>query len=193
MRIHHLVPAIALSLGFALAPATADAADTYMVDPVHTAALFKVKHVGVSYTYGRFNDVSGTVIFDAANPAASKVDITIQAASVDTDNQKRDAHLANPDFFDAKQFPVLKFVSTAFKKVDDSTFDVTGDFTLHGVTKPITITAVKIGEGKDPWGGYRIGFESTFAIKRSDFGMTKMMEAVGDEVTVTFATEGIKK
>lgn len=193
MRIHQLIPAIALSLGFAVTPATVHAADTYAVDPVHTAALFKVKHVGVSYTYGRFNDISGTIVFDAADPAASKVDITIQAASVDTDNQKRDAHLANPDFFDAKQFPVLKFVSTAFKKVDDSTFDVTGDFTLHGVTKPIAIKVVKIGEGKDPWGGYRIGFESTFTIKRSDYGMTKMMDAVGDEVTVTFATEGIKK
>lgn len=193
MRIAHTIPTIALALGFALAPASAYAADTYTVDPVHTAALFKIKHVGVSYTYGRFNDISGTIVFDAANPAASKVDVTIQAASVDTDNQKRDAHLANPDFFDAKQFPVLKFVSTAFVKVDDSTFDVAGDFTLHGVTKPVTIKVVKIGEGKDPWGGYRLGFESTFTIKRSDFGMTKMMEAVGDEVTVTFATEGIKK
>ena len=150
MRIHSIVPAIALSLGFALASGPAHAADSYTVDPVHTAALFKVKHVGVSYTYGRFNDVSGTVVFDAANPAASKVDITIQAGSVDTHSEKRDAHLANPDFFDAKQFPVLKFVSTAFKKVDDSTFDVTGDFILHGVTKPITIKAVKVGEGKNP-------------------------------------------
>jgi len=193
MHIAHIIPSIALSLGFALSSTAVQAADTYTVDPVHTAALFKIKHLGVSYTYGRFNDVSGSVVFDAANPAASKVDITIQAGSVDTFNQKRDAHLANPDFFDAKQFPVLKFVSTAFKKVDDNTFDVTGDFTLHGVTKPITIKAVKIGEGKDPWGGYRIGFESTFTIKRSDFGMTKMMEAVGDDVTVTFSTEGIKK
>lgn len=193
MRIAHIIPSIALSLGFALSSTAVQAADTYTVDPVHTAALFKIKHLGVSYTYGRFNDVSGSVVFDATNPVASKVDITIQAGSVDTFNQKRDAHLANPDFFDAKQFPVLKFVSTAFKKVDDNTFDVTGDFTLHGVTKPITIKAVKIGEGKDPWGGYRIGFESTFTIKRSDFGMTKMMEAVGDDVTVTFSTEGIKK
>jgi polyisoprenoid-binding protein YceI len=191
MSIRAIIPAIALSLGFAISGATA--ADTYEVDPVHTAALFKVKHVGVAYTYGRFNDVKGTVVFDAANPAASKVDITIQAASVDTFNQKRDAHLANPDFLDAKQFPVLKFTSTTFRKVDDTTFEVAGDFTLHGVTRPITITAKKIGEGKDPWGGYRIGFESTFTIKRSDYGMNKMIEAVGDEVTITFATEGIKK
>ena len=191
MSIRTLVPAIALSLGFAVSGA--QAADTYEVDPVHTAALFKVKHVGVSYTYGRFNDVKGTIVIDAANPAASKVDITIQAASVDTFDQKRDAHLRNPDFFDAKQFPVLTFASTAFKKVDDTTVEIAGDFTLHGVTKPITVTAKKIGEGKDPWGGYRIGFESTFTVKRSDYGMSKMLDAVGDEVTITFATEGIRK
>jgi polyisoprenoid-binding protein YceI len=193
MRIHHIIPAIALSLGFAMAPTTAHAADTYTVDPVHTAALFKIKHVGVSYTYGRFNDVSGTVAFDAANPAASKVEIAIQAGSVDTHSEKRDAHLASPDFFDSKQYATLGFVSTAFKKVDDATYEVAGNFTLHGVTKPLTITVKKIGEGKDPWGGYRIGFESTFTIKRSDFGMTKMLEAVGDEVAVTFSTEAIKK
>ena len=193
MHIHTIIPTIALSLGFALAPMSAHAADSYTVDKDHTAAIFKVKHAGVSYTYGRFNDVRGTVVFDSANLAASKVDILIQVGSVDTFNQKRDAHLANPDFFDAKQFPELTFVSTVFKKVDDSTFDVTGDFTLHGVTKSITIKAVKVGEGKDPWGGYRIGFESTFTIKRSDFGMTKMMEAVGDDVTVTFSTEGIRQ
>lgn len=191
MSIRAIVPAIALSLGFAISGV--QAADTYDIDASHSAAIFKVKHVGVAYTYGRFNDLKGTVVFDAANPAASKVEVIIQAASVDTYNQKRDAHLANPDFFDAKQFPVLKFTSTAFKKVSDTTFEVAGDFTLHGVTKPITVTATKTGEGKDPWGGYRIGFETTFTIKRSDYGMTKMMEAASDEVVITFATEGIRK
>ncbi len=184
-----LLPALVLSLGFA----TLDAADVYTVDKSHSAALFKVKHVGVSYTHGRFNDVSGTITIDAANPSASKVEIVIQAGSVDTHDEKRDAHLANPDFFDAKQFPKLTFTSTAFKKIDERTYEVAGDFTLHGVTKSLTLTVLKIGEGKDPWGGYRIGFESTFTIKRSDFGMTKMLEAAGDEVVVTFATEGIKQ
>lgn len=189
---HALFPAIALSLGFAFAPDLA-AADTYKIDASHTAAIFKVKHLGVSHTYGRFNDVAGTIVFDAANPAASKVEITIQAASVDTFNQKRDAHLASPDFFDSKQFTTLSFVSTAFKKVDELTYEVAGNFTLHGVTKPLTLNVVKVGEGKDPWGGYRIGFDATFTIKRSDFGMTKMLEAVGDDVAITFATEAIKQ
>ncbi|HEX3134469.1 MAG TPA: YceI family protein [Planctomycetota bacterium] len=193
MRIHHIIPAIVLSLGFAMAPTTVRAADSYTVDPVHTAALFKIKHVGVSYTYGRFNDVSGTVTIDAANPAASKVEIAIQAGSVDTHSEKRDAHLASPDFFDAKQYATFGFVSSAFKKVDDATYEVAGNFTLHGVTKPLTITVKKVGEGKDPWGGYRIGFESTFTIKHSNFGMTKMLEAINDEIAMTFSTEAIKK
>ena len=186
---HSILPALALSLGFA----TVQAADVYAVDPVHTAALFKIKHLGVSNTIGRFNDVAGTITFDAANPTASKVEIIIQAASVDTHSEKRDAHLASPDFFDAKQFATLKFTSTTFKKINDTSYEVAGDFTLHGVTKPLTITVVKVGEGKDPRGTLIIGFESTFTIKRSDFAMTKMLEAIGDEVTVTFATEGVKK
>ncbi len=191
MSIRSIVPALVLSLGISITSAAA--ADTYEIDASHSAALFKVKHVGIAYTYGRFNDLKGTVVFDAANPASSKIDVTIQAGSVDTFHQKRDAHLVNPDFFDAKQFTVLTFVSKSFKKIDDTTFEVAGDFTLHGVTKPITVTAKKTGEGKDPWGGYRIGFETTFTIKRSEYGMTKMLEAASDDVVITFATEGIKK
>jgi polyisoprenoid-binding protein YceI len=186
-----LTTALLFSTTFAMT--TLSAADHYERDESHTAALFKVKHLGISYTHGRFNDVRGSIHFDAANPAASKVAITVQASSVDTHNEKRDAHLANPDFFDAKQFPELKFVSTEFKKAEGDTYAVTGDFTLHGVTKPLTISVTKIGEGKDPWGGYRIGFETTFTIKRSDFAMNKMLETVGDEVTITFSIEATKK
>ena len=186
---HSLLSSLVLSLGFA----TAHAADTYAIDPVHTAAIFKVKHLGVSYTYGHFNDVAGTITIDAANPSASKVEVLIQTGSVDTHNEKRDGHLASPDFFDAKQFPVMSFTSTAFKKIDDSTYEVTGGFTLRGVSKPLTVKVVKVGEGKDPWGGFRSGYECTFTIKRSDFAMTKMLDAVGDEVAVTFSTEGVKK
>jgi polyisoprenoid-binding protein YceI len=187
--VNYLSPLFALAMGLG----SLTAADTYQLDPVHTAANFRVKHVNVSYTYGRFNDITGTLLWDAANPAASKIEVTIQTGSVDTHNEKRDGHLASPDFFDAKQFSTMTFVSTAFSKNADETYAITGNFTLHGVTKPMTITATKTGEGKDPWGGYRIGFESTFVIKRSDFGMSKMIESVGDEVTISFTAEGIKK
>lgn len=193
MRIH---PAFFPSLAFTtlfMGFTTVQAADTYQLDSVHTAAIFKVKHLNVSNTIGRFNDVAGSITWDAANLSGSKIDVTIQAGSIDTNNEKRDAHLTSPDFFDAKQFKTLKFTSTSFTKIDDTSYTVAGEFTMHGVTKPITITAVKVGEGKDSRGGFLIGFDSTFTIKRSDFGMSKMLEGIGDEVTVTFATEGAKK
>lgn len=188
-RLSLIIPVLALSAGFSGA---AIAADGYGVDGSHSAAIFKVKHAGVAYTYGRFNKISGSVVWDNANPAASSFEIAIDPESVDTDNDKRDQHLRNPDFFDTKQFPVLGFKSAAIKKLDDATYEVSGNLTIHGVTKPLTVKAVKTGEGKDPWGGYRIGFETSFTIKRSDFGMTKVTESVGDDVAITFSIEGIK-
>lgn len=191
-RLAIIVPVLAISAGFS---GVAVAADTYLVDGVHSAAIFKVRHAGVAYTYGRFDKFleASAVVWDAANPAASSFVIAIDPESVDTDNEKRDQHLRNPDFFDTKQFPVFGFTSTAVKKIDDTTYEVSGNLTIHGVTKPLTVKALKTGEGKDPWGGYRIGFETSFAIKRSDFGMTKVTESVGDDVAITFSIEAKKK
>jgi polyisoprenoid-binding protein YceI len=189
MRLRHLILSTALSL----AAAGAQAADSYTIDPVTSSAIFRVKHFNVAYFYGTFNAIEGTLQWDNAAPASSKVEITIQAASVDSRNEKRDAHLASPDFFDAKQFATLKFVSSSVKATDATHFEIAGDFTMHGVTKPLTLAVIKTGEGKDPKGSQRIGFETTFVVKRSDFGMDKMLENIGDEVTVTFSTEGIRK
>jgi polyisoprenoid-binding protein YceI len=196
MSLRPVLFSIALSLFAPLFAMSAHAADTYDVDPVTSSALFRVKHFNVAYFHGTFNAVKkdeSTIVWDQAAPANSKVTVVVDAASVDSRNEKRDAHLASPDFFDAKQFPVLKFVSTAIKPLQGDQYEVAGEFTMHGVTKPLTITVVKTGEGKDPKGAHRIGFETTFTIKRSDFGMDKMLENIGDEVTVTFATEGIRK
>lgn len=189
---HALLPALLLTI----AGTAAQAADTYDIDPVTSSVLFRVKHFNVAYFHGTFNSVNdkeSSLVWDEANPANSKVVVVVDAASVDSRNEKRDAHLANPDFFDAKQFPVLKFASTAVKAVDATHFEVAGNFTMHGVTKPLTITVTKTGEGKDPKGKHRIGFETVFMIKRSDYGMDKMLENIGDEVTITFSTEGIRK
>jgi polyisoprenoid-binding protein YceI len=169
------------------------AVDSYTLDPVTSSALFRIKHFNVAYFHGTFNAVSGTLAWDQADPKASSIDVHIQAASVDSRNEKRDAHLASPDFLDAKQFAELRFTSTAIKAVDATHYEVAGTFTMHGVAKPLTITVVKTGEGKDPKGGQRIGFETVFTIRRSDHGMDKMLENIGDEVTVTFATEGIRQ
>lgn len=167
------------------------AADTFDVDASHSAALFSVSHLGISNTHGRFNDIAGTLTWDA-DSAKSAISITIKTASVDTAAEKRDQHLRSPDFFNAKQFPDLKFTSTSFTKVDDSTYTVVGEAELVGTKKPLTVTVKKVGEGKDPWGGYRIGFETSFVLKRSDFGI-KGVPGVGDDVAVTFAIEGVKK
>jgi len=167
------------------------AADTYAVDPSHSAALFSVSHLGISNTHGRFNAIDGTLTWDA-DAAKSAISVAIKTESVDTAAEKRDQHLRSPDFFNAKQFPTMNFTSKSFTKVDDSTYTVAGELTLVGTTKPVTVTVKKIGEGKDPWGGYRIGFETSFTIKRSDFGI-KGVPGVGDDVAVTFALEGMKK
>lgn len=169
------------------------AADTYQVDPEHASVVFKVKHLDVSYVWGRFNQVAGTVVLDEQNPAASRIEIVIQTASVDTGNERRDRHLRSADFFDAEQFPEIRFVSKQMTRKESNLWEVTGDLTLHGVTRPLTVQITKVGEGKDPWGGHRLGGELSLTIKRSDFGMTGMIGPVGDEVTIHVSLEAIKQ
>ncbi len=176
-----------------LAAGAAGAADTYDVDGDHSAAIFKINHMGVSNVYGRFDAVAGAIGWDAADPTKSTFSYTIKADSIDTNAPKRDQHLKSGDFFDAKQFPELTFKSTAIKKVDDKTFDVTGDLSIHGETKPVTVKVVNTGAGKGMAGESRIGFETTFTIKRSDYGMGKMVPAIGDEVQITVSSEAVKK
>lgn len=167
------------------------AADTYKIDGVHSTAIFRIKHMNTSYSYGRFNDISGKIVNDAANPAAGSVEIEIKADSIDTHNANRDGHLKSPDFLNTKQFPVITFKSKEIKKAGDA-LEVSGDFTLHGVTKPVTTKVVQTGTGKNPKGGELIGFETTFTIKRSDYGMNFMPGGLGDVVQITFASEAVK-
>jgi polyisoprenoid-binding protein YceI len=168
---------------------------SFEIDASHSAVIYRIKHLGVAYNYGRFNDVSGSFVFDADEPEASSISVEIDTASVDSGNEKRDNHLRSPDFFNAKQFPTATFESTSVRKTGPSVYEVTGDFTMLGQTMPITATINKTGEGKDPWGGFRSGIETTFTIKRSDFGMMYMVEngGLGDEVRLTVALEGIRK
>jgi polyisoprenoid-binding protein YceI len=135
---------VALISAFVL---SANAADTFKVDPVHSFVLFSVQHFGVSNSYGRFNDVSGTVVFDKDNPSKSSVELSVAVESLDTHNSIRDQSLKSPDYFNAKQFPTITFKSTKVEGSGD-TFKVSGDFTVHGVTKPLTVDFKKVGEGK---------------------------------------------
>jgi polyisoprenoid-binding protein YceI len=171
---------------------TVQGADAFKIDPVHSSVLFGIKHLGVTNFYAVFRDVSGTVTFDKGDPAKSSFELTVPVESIDSRNPKRDQHLKSPDFFNAKQFPTLSFKSTKVEASGD-TYKVSGDFTLHGVTKPITIEFAKGPEGKGMEGEVRGGGETRFTIKRSDHGMTFMQGALGDEVQIIVSLEGVKQ
>lgn len=169
------------------------AADTFKADNVHSSVIFRIKHLNVSYSYGRFNELSGMFTFDDAKPEQSKFEFEVKVDSVDTADAKRDAHLKKAELFDAATYPTITFKSTAVKKTGDNTYDVTGDLTLRGTTKPITVKLDRVGAGPDAWGGYRSGFETTFTIKRSDFGMTALKDGLGDEVRLLVSVEGVRQ
>jgi polyisoprenoid-binding protein YceI len=188
MKTFYLI--LATSISAAILPAFG--AETYKIDPVHSSVLFSIKHLGVTDFYGVFKEISGTVTIDRADPAKSTIDLAVPVESVDTRNPKRDQHLKSPDFFNAKQFPALSFKSKKVEGAGDL-YKVTGDFTLHGVTKAITIEFKKGGEGKGMEGEMRGGGEARFMIKRSDYGMTFMQGALGDEVNIIVSVEGIKQ
>ena len=163
----------------------------WSVDAVHSSVVFKIKHAGASWFYGTFTGVKGTFSFDADKPADSKIDVTIDAQSIATRDEKRDQHLRGSDFFDAKQFPDITFKSTKVSKDGDG-FSVVGDLTLRGETKPVTAKIVKTGEGE--FMGKRVGYEATFTIMRRDFGVKggQADAALGNEVMVTVAIEGVQ-
>lgn len=173
---------------------------SYKVDPVHSSVVFRIKHLNVSYFYGLFSDVQGRYLFDPADPGNSRFEFQVRASSVDTDNTKRDSHLKSPDFFNVKKYPKISFTSTKVTKAEkkegddvEARYEIEGDLTLLGVTKPIKVTLDYIGGGTDPWGGYRTGFESVFTVKRSEFGMKTMLpDGLGDEVRIMVGIEGIR-
>jgi len=167
-------------------------AKEYELDGFHSTALFKVSHLGFSYTYGMFEQIEGTLTYDPENTADNAVSVTVKTASVNTLVAPRDEHLRNEDFLEVETYPEMTFVSSAWEKVADNHYKVTGDFTLHGTTKEITTEVHLIGAGEGRQGEERVGFETTFTIKRSEYGMDQMIPAVGDEVTITFGTEGVR-
>lgn len=174
----------------ALSAAVAASAATYQVDPVHSSVQFHARHFGVSNVYGRFNDFKATLVYDEADPAAGSFELEVQTASVDTGTTRRDDHLRSPDFFNVKQFPVLTFESTAVKPLGEGRFEVTGDLTILGTTRPVTGEARLIGTGKHPRSNApMVGFETELTIKRSDFGMEFMVGPVSDEIGVKVAVE----
>lgn len=149
---------------------SAGAADVYNVDKVHSEVSFQVKHL-MSSVRGRFTDFGGSVSIDAAKPEASNVEFTIKTASIDTAIADRDKHLRSADFFDVEKLPEITFKSTAVRKTGENSYAVTGDFTMHGVTKQLTLPVTFNGFAKDPWGGERAGFELATTLNRKDYGI----------------------
>lgn len=174
----------------AVAASTMAAPAAFNVDPVHSSVVFKIKHMGVSNFYGRFDKVSGSFNLDFAKPETSALAVVVDAASVNTNNSKRDDHLKSQDFFSAKEFAQISFTGKEFKKTGEHTMDVTGELSLHGQKKTITLPVEHTGSGKGMQGEARSGVGATFTIKRSDFGMSFMLNGVGDEVTLMVGLEG---
>ena len=167
-------------------------ADEYDYDLVHSSVTFKARHLDISWIHGRFNQVDGKFIIDRQDASKSSFKLVVKADSVDTGNAARDEHLRQPDYFDTKQFPTIEFKSTKVKAIAGG-FEVTGDFTMHGVTKPVTLTLM--GGKEIDWKGVkRVGFATEVKLKRSDFGFDKSaIGPIGDEAIILIDCEGMRK
>ncbi len=182
-----------------LSLAAAATAATYDLDPAHSGATFKVRHMMISNVQGKFTGLKGTVEFDPAKPSATTIEATIHAATVDTGEPKRDEHLKSPDFFDVAKYPTLSFKSKSVTKAGDNKYKVAGDLTIHGVTKRVVLDVETTPEMKDPWGNNRFGASATTRVNRTDFGLTwnKALETggvlVGDDIAITLELEMVKR
>ncbi len=160
----------------------------YAVEPSHTRITFAVSHLGFTTWYGDFSQPTGVATLDPANPRTDAVNVTVRTDSISTTNAKLDAELRDPSWLDAAKFPTITFRSTVVTPTGPGQADVTGDFTLHGVTRPLTLHASFNGAGVNPLSkAYTVGFQGTGVIRRSDFGVTKYVPLVGDEVRVTIS------
>ena len=191
MKPHLAITVVAALFALAATATTVRAADNYKVDPVHSSVIFKIDHLGVAPFYGRFNNPTGTVTLDKEDATKSAFTFEVKTENVQTGNEKRDGHLKTPDFFDAKQFPTITFKSKSVSSPAPDKYEVTGDLTLHGVTKEVKLVLNKTGE-KETKMGYRTGWTTDVTLKRSDYGMKQMLDMLGDEVELTIAYEAVK-
>jgi polyisoprenoid-binding protein YceI len=165
--------------------------DDYTIDPVHSSVSFQISHLDLSWVHGRFNDFSGSFTLDPSDPSKASFTMTINPESVDTNQPKRDGHLRSPDFFNTKQYPTIQFTSTAVKPIEGG-YEVTGNLTMHGQTKPVTFN-LKGGKTVAFKGAQKTGYTAEFSLKRSDFGITKFSPMLGDDVWITVSFQGIKR
>ena len=191
-RAHLIAAILFLSTGFSWAA-------EYTIDPTHSNAIFKVKHLGISTVTGKFDTFSGSFEFDQQHVGIAKAAAAIATASINTGVEKRDEHLRSADFFDAAKFPQISFVSKEITDVQGNTFKVHGDLTMHSITQPVVLDATLGGVVKDPWGNERAAFTASTALNRKEFGLTyaQALETggllVGEEVQILLEIEGILK
>jgi len=191
MKLRTFLLSSSALLALAATASSRAAVETYQIDPVHSSIGFSIRHF-VSKVPGSFTQFSGTITVDRDNLENSSAEATIEVGSVSTANEKRDNHLKSPDFFDAAKFGTATFKSTAWKKTGENTFDITGDLTLHGVTKPVVLHATLLGFGPGMRGAQLSGWEATATLNKSDFGVNgpaMLGKAVGDEVTIHIGIE----
>ena len=184
----------AVSAALVLSASAVNAAE-YVIDTkgAHAFVNFKIKHLGYSWLHGRFNTFDGEFNYDAEKPNVSQIMVNIDTASLDSNHAERDKHLRGKDFLNVDKYPTATFKSTKITFNNDDSGKVTGDFTLHGVTKSITFEIDKIGEGQDPWGGYRVGFEGETSLKLSDYGINYNLGPASTHVDIGLFIEGIRK
>ncbi|MDP2485372.1 YceI family protein [Pseudoalteromonas marina] len=184
----------AVSAALVLSASAVNAAE-YVIDTkgAHAFVNFKIKHLGYSWLHGRFNTFDGEFNYDAEKPNASQIMVNIDTTSLDSNHAERDKHLRGKDFLNVGKYPTATFKSTNITFNNDDSGKVTGDFTLHGVTKSITFEIDKIGEGQDPWGGYRVGFEGETSLKLSDYGINYNLGPASTHVDIGLFIEGIRK
>lgn len=193
-----LLAVAALALAALASALPSFAADTYEIDPVHSAVTFKVKHL-FTMVPGRFNTVSGTIVYDEKAVENSAVDVTIDATTINTENDRRDGHLRSADFFEVEKYPTATFKSTKVVKAGEGKLEVTGDLTIRGVTKQVTLAAEIIGFGPGPDGNQRGGFHATTQINRMDYNVSwnKTLDGggllLGSDVPIDITVEGVKK
>ncbi|WP_086110264.1 YceI family protein [Xenorhabdus vietnamensis] len=185
---------IGLTTGILLMGTGSAMAANYKFDTAgqHAFIEFRIQHLGMSWLYGGFKKFDGNFTFDAQNPAIDKVSVIIKTNSVDTNHAERDKHLRGTDFLNTTKYPEAKFSSTKIKKTGGN-YTIIGDLTLNGVTNPVTLNAKLMGEGKDPWGGYRAGFEANGKIKLKDFNIKSDLGPKSQEVELFISVEGIRE
>jgi len=167
----------------------------YVIDTMkaHAFIQFRIQHLGYSWLLGRFNDFSGKFSYDEANPDAASVEVRIETGSIDSNHAERDKHLRGEDFLDVDRYPQAVFVSTGYRENPDKSAILSGNLTLHGVTRPVQIDVEPVGHGPDPWGGYRMGFTGTTRLKLADYGIDYDLGPASREVDLFLSIEGIRQ